>query len=80
ALDQPAFGELVERRQHPTDRRIWLLYMRDEAHPLLAEMSELGDTTRAEALQSVSAEKREQLFHILSVMKTNLVQACRSPV
>ncbi|MGO7675379.1 MarR family transcriptional regulator, partial [Rhizobium ruizarguesonis] len=26
---------LIERRQHPTDRRIWLLYMRDEAHPLL---------------------------------------------
>jgi hypothetical protein len=31
-------------------------------------------------LQGVSAEQREQLFHILSVMKTNLVQACRSPV
>jgi len=79
-LDKLAERGLIERRQHPTDRRIWLLYMREEAHPLLAEMRGLGDVTRGEALEDVSALEREQLFQILSQMKTNLVQACRTPL
>ncbi len=78
-LDKLAERGLIERRQHPTDRRIWLLYMREAARPLLAEMRVLGEQTRGEALQSISPEQREQLFEILSVMKTNLVQACRTP-
>lgn len=79
-LDKLAERGLIERRQHPTDRRIWLLYMCEAAHPILAEMREIGDVTRGEALESITPEQRDQLFHILSVMKTNLVQACRSPV
>jgi MarR family transcriptional regulator for hemolysin len=79
-LDKLAERGLIERRQHPTDRRIWLLYMREAAHPILAEMRELGDVTRAEALAGVTAEQREALFAILSEMKTNLVVACRTPV
>ncbi|MDP9813044.1 DNA-binding MarR family transcriptional regulator [Rhizobium tibeticum] len=79
-VDKLADRALIERRQHPTDRRIWLLYLREEAHPLLAEMRELGELTRCEAFQSVPPEQRDQLFDILSAMKTNLVEACRTPV
>ncbi|APO68750.1 MarR family transcriptional regulator protein [Rhizobium gallicum] len=78
-LDKLAERGLVERRQHPADRRVWLLYMRDEALPLLAQMRVIGEATRGEALGGVCAEQREQLFQILSLMKTNLVQACRTP-
>ncbi|KQV10852.1 MarR family transcriptional regulator [Rhizobium sp. Root1203] len=80
SLDKLAERGLVERRQHPTDRRIWLLYMRDEARPLLAAMREIGEVTRGEALDGVSADQRDALFQILSLMKTNLVQACRTPL
>jgi DNA-binding MarR family transcriptional regulator len=80
SLDKLSERGLVERRQHPTDRRIWLLYMTDEARPLLAAMREIGDVTRGEALDGVSAEQRDALFEILSLMKTNLVQACRTPL
>ncbi|EJL56506.1 transcriptional regulator [Rhizobium sp. CF122] len=79
-LDKLAERGLIERRQHPTDRRIWLLYVREEAHPLLAEMRDLGELTRGEAFESISPEQRDQLFDILFAMKTNLVQACRTPV
>ncbi|CAN7432997.1 MarR family winged helix-turn-helix transcriptional regulator [Rhizobium sp. LjRoot258] len=79
-LDKLADRGLIERRQHPSDRRIWLLYVREEAHPLLAEMRTLGELTRSEAFQSIPPEQRDLLFDILSAMKTNLVQACRTPV
>jgi len=79
-LDKLADRGLIERRQHPTDRRIWLLYVREEAHPLLAEMRELGDLTRGEAFDGIPSEQRDQLFGILTAMKTNLAQACRTPV
>ncbi len=79
-LDKLAERGLIERRQHPTDRRIWLLYMRDEARPLLETMREIGDVTRGEALDGIPTEQRDELFQILSLMKTNLVQACRTPL
>lgn len=79
-LDKLADRGLIERRQHPTDRRIWLLYLRDEARPLMGTMRDIGDLTRGEALDGMSAEEREQLFEILSLMKTNLVNACRTPL
>ena len=79
-LDKLADRGLIERRQHPTDRRVWLLYVRDEAHPLLAEMRELGDLTRGEAFDGIPTKQCDQLFGILTAMKTNLVQACRTPV
>jgi DNA-binding MarR family transcriptional regulator len=79
-LDRLAERGFIERRQHPTDRRIWLLYMCEPARPLLAGMREIGEETRSEALEGIPPEQREQLFEILSVMKTNLVQACRIPV
>lgn len=79
-LDRLAERGLVERRQHPTDRRCWLLYMCDETRPLLADMRNLGEATRAEALEGVSSADRERLSDVLTLVKSNLVQACRSPV
>jgi hypothetical protein len=51
--------------------------MRDEARPLLEDMRSIGDATRGEALLSVAAEDRDRLYDTLTLMKSNLVQACR---
>ncbi len=45
---------LIERRPHPSDRRIWLLYLTPAAHPKLTELRRLGDITRSEALVAIS--------------------------
>jgi MarR family transcriptional regulator for hemolysin len=67
---------LVERRSHPTDRRIWLLFLKPEAGPKLAEMREIGDITRSEAFGDIPEAKRAELLALLGTMKTNLTAAC----
>jgi DNA-binding MarR family transcriptional regulator len=78
-LDRLAERGLIERRQHPTDRRTWQLFLKEAAHPLLAVMQPLGEATRAEALNGVSDGDREKLFQTLTLMKSNLVAACQAP-
>ncbi|MGG6897091.1 MULTISPECIES: MarR family winged helix-turn-helix transcriptional regulator [Rhizobium] len=77
-LDKLSERGLVERRQHPSDRRSWLLYMREEARPLIDAMRDIGDQTRKEALDGVSPEDRDRLYELLTLMKSNLLNACRS--
>ncbi|MBB3423060.1 DNA-binding MarR family transcriptional regulator [Rhizobium sp. BK312] len=77
-LDKLSERGLVERRQHPNDRRSWLLYMRDEARPLMDTMRGMGDLTRREALEGASQEDQERIYELLILMKSNLISACRS--
>ncbi|SCB40728.1 MarR family winged helix-turn-helix transcriptional regulator [Rhizobium multihospitium] len=77
-LDKLSERGLVERRQHPNDRRSWLLYMREEARPLMDAMRSIGEQSRKEALEGASPEDQERLYELLTLMKSNLVSACRS--
>jgi DNA-binding MarR family transcriptional regulator len=79
-LDKLEARGLIERRRHPTDRRMWQLYLRDAARPLITEMQAIGNVTRAEALAGVSAADRDRLLKILTVMKGNLAETCAQPV
>ena len=79
-LDKLEAMGLVERRPHPSDRRIWQLRLTDLARPKLPELRALGDFTRAEALVGVSEADREHLFVTLQALKTNLAAACTAPV
>ena len=79
-LDKLEDRGLIERRTHGTDRRIWLLFLKDAARPLLADMQPIAEATRAEALEGVSQENRDRLFDTLNLMKTNLMAANRAPV
>jgi len=72
-LDRLEESDLVERRLHPTDRRIRLLHLKPKAHPLLKQIFAIGATTRAEAFERVTQEDRDRFFEILSTLKTNLL-------
>jgi MarR family transcriptional regulator for hemolysin len=78
-LDRLAERGLIERRQHPTDRRTWLLFLKDAARPMLATMQRIGEATRAETLEGVAEAERVQFVQSLIRMKTNLTAACRAP-
>ena len=73
-LDRLEAANLVERRPHATDRRLRLLYLTPQAHPLLEQIWRLGTETREEALGGIAAADREQLITTLLAMKTNLIQ------
>jgi MarR family transcriptional regulator, transcriptional regulator for hemolysin len=77
-LDKLAERGLVERRQHPNDRRIWLLYLCQETRPLLKQMRDLGNAARSDALKDIPPEERDCLFKTLTLMKSNLLEACRA--
>lgn len=77
-LDRLQAAGLAERRPHPKDRRVWLLFLRPKAHPVLEKMRAIGAETRAEALAGVPEAEREQLIHILTAMKENLIAASAS--
>jgi adenylate cyclase len=79
-LDRLEAAELVERRRHAADRRVWLLHLKPKAHALMADMFNIGDATRAEALAGVSEADRATLTRILIAMKANLADACGRPV
>lgn len=75
-LDRLEAAKLVERRPHPTDRRIKQLYLLPDALPLIAQMREIGEMTRIEALVDIDEADRERLAAILTVIRGNLVKAC----
>jgi MarR family transcriptional regulator, transcriptional regulator for hemolysin len=78
-LDKLEERGLVERRRHPKDRRLWLLFLRDEARPLLTKMREIGDLARGDAFIGVSETERDRLLQTLTKMKTNLIEGCNAP-
>lgn len=79
-LDKMQERGLIERRQHPTDRRAWLLYLTPRAHPLLEVMRRMGQKTRDEAFEGLSKEEQARLFKTLTQVKINLLAACAMPV
>jgi DNA-binding MarR family transcriptional regulator len=79
-LDKLEERSLIERRRHPTDRRIRLLFSREEAKPLLDAIRRVAEQTRSEALADVPNADREHLIRTLTTMKSNLIDACQAPV
>ena len=71
---------LIARQPHPSDRRVWLLYLTSAARPKLTQVRRLGDITRGEALSGIFEADRRRLLEILQAMRENLVQACEAPV
>ena len=70
---------LVERRPHPTDRRVWQLALTPKAKPKIEELQVYGETTRAEALEGLSASDIKRLMSTLQVMRANLSNASAVP-
>ena len=65
---------VVERRKHPTDRRMYTLHLTDTARPLLDRMHALGAATREDALAEIPPARRDALYDTLMAIKANLAE------
>ena len=71
-VDRMAEAGWVERRPHPSDRRVRQLFLTAKAEPVFARMRALGDETRAEALAGLSQDDRDRLTATLVEIRCNL--------
>lgn len=65
----------VERRRDPADRRGWLIFLTDAAHPLLDDIRVIADGLFEDALAGLDAAARGYLYGALSLIRTNLSDA-----
>ncbi|BAL25220.1 MarR family winged helix-turn-helix transcriptional regulator [Azoarcus sp. KH32C] len=71
-IDQLAAENLVERRQDPTDRRAYRLYLTEKAGAHLDAIAEVAEGLRNRALDGISDEDREQVMAVLRRVRQNL--------
>jgi MarR family transcriptional regulator, transcriptional regulator for hemolysin len=74
-LDRLAEEGLVERRAHPTDRRIRTLWLTPLAWPVVDRILEINLVVREEACAGLTPAARDMLMGALDHMKHNLAAA-----
>jgi DNA-binding MarR family transcriptional regulator len=72
ALDRLAEQNLIERRPSPTDRRATLVFLTENARPVIAQLTAILDDFRATAIAGLSGEELAQASHLLGRMRANL--------
>jgi MarR family transcriptional regulator for hemolysin len=71
-LDKLREEGLIERRAHPTDRRIRTLWLTKAAHPVVAHILAINEAIREEAFAGLPPATRDVLIDDLSHIKRNL--------
>ncbi len=75
ALDKLHEEGLVERRPHPTDRRVWTLWLTPLAWRVVERILAINHEIREEACAGLSPGAREIVLGALYHMKSNLTVA-----
>jgi MarR family transcriptional regulator for hemolysin len=71
-LDKLHEEGLVERRPHPTDRRVRTLWLTPAARPVVAQILAINKAIREEAFAGMAADARDTVIDILDGIKGNL--------
>jgi MarR family transcriptional regulator for hemolysin len=71
-LDKLHEEGLVERRAHPTDRRVRTLWLTPSARPVVAQILAINRAIREEAFAGMAADARDTVIDILDGIKGNL--------
>jgi len=74
-IDRLEMNGLVERRAHPTDRRIYQLFLAGHAHPSLDRLWAMGAETKREAMTGIPPETEVLLMEALIRIRRNLIEA-----
>ena len=71
-LDKLHEEGLVERRAHPTDRRVRTLWLTASAGLVVERILEINEAIRLEAFAALPPETRDALIDVLGQIKDNL--------
>ena len=71
-LDKLNEEGLVERRGHPTDRRVRTLWLTPVARPVVTQILAINKTIREEAFAGMPTHARDTVIDILDAIKGNL--------
>ena len=71
-LDKLCEEGMVERRAHPTDRRVRTLWLTATARPVLECILQINQAVRADAFASMPLAARDALIDALAQIKANL--------
>ena len=71
-LDKLHEEGLVERRAHPTDRRVRTLWLTPAARPVVEQILAINLAIRQEAFAGLAPGTRDALINVLSHIKDNL--------
>jgi MarR family transcriptional regulator for hemolysin len=71
-LDKLNDEGLVERRAHPTDRRVRTLWLTPAAQPVITRILAINKAIREEAFADMPAQARDTVIDILDGIKGNL--------
>jgi MarR family transcriptional regulator, transcriptional regulator for hemolysin len=74
---------LIERRPHPTDRRVRTLWLTAAAEDALTQIRAIAGFVDAQALADISETEHQKLLHLLDTIRSNLAPTgesttCRS--
>ena len=72
-LDKLSDEGLVERRAHPTDRRVRTLWLTTAARPVVAQIVAINIAIREETFAGMAPHARDTVIDILGGIKENLV-------
>jgi DNA-binding MarR family transcriptional regulator len=71
-LDKLTEEGLVERRAHPTDRRVRTLWLTPAARPVVTQILTINKAIREEAFAGMPTPARDTVIDILDAIKGNL--------
>jgi len=65
----------IERRPIPGDRRLWGVYLTEQARPLITEVERIVLATRVDVMDGLSPSQQQDLSRALLAVKTSLSRA-----
>lgn len=74
-LDKLHEERFVERRPHPTDRRVWTLWLTEAGRAVVDRILAINQTIRAEAFEGLDRPTRDALIDTLCHIKDRLAVA-----
>jgi MarR family transcriptional regulator, transcriptional regulator for hemolysin len=71
-IDRLEQMDAIQRRPHPTDRRVWLVHLTDNGSDYVASINDIDRRLREQLRRGISRQDRQQLAHTLTRLQLNI--------